>query len=309
MRLGALIITTGLSPVSGVEVLLHPAGTITAGQRMISAFQTAGVTTTGLVVESEHKKLERQLVQNGVIFLRCAESPSDFFQGVRQGLSFMADQFDRIFLVPGDMPLFLPNTLKVLLQAEADVAQAEYKHVNGFPLLLSRRAVELILAQPDWDSALEALRSPALTVQSVPVNDAGILLHGADMDHRKALIQRHNTQLARPVIQVDLRSCSTICDAQLSMLLHLVERTGSVRDACSLMQMSYSAAWNLLNQVEDELGFPLVTRLRGGSVGSGSVLTDKGRRLMESYDRFTGELDLITRDLYRKYFSKFFVPK
>ena len=45
MRLGALIITTGLSPVSGVEVLLNPAGTITAGQRMISAFQTAGVNT------------------------------------------------------------------------------------------------------------------------------------------------------------------------------------------------------------------------------------------------------------------------
>ena len=309
MRLGALIITTGLSPVSGVEVLLNPAGTISAGQRMISAFQTVGVSTTGLVVEAENKKLERQLVHNGVIFLRCAENPSDFFQGIRRGLSFMADQFDRLFLVPGDTSLFLPDTLTALLQSDADVAQPEYRHVQGFPLLLSRRAMELILAQPDWDSALDALHASPLTVQSIPVNDAGILLQGADMTHRKTLIQRHNNQLARPVIQVALRSCNTICDAQLSMLLHLVECTGSVRDACSLMQMSYSSAWNLLNQVEDELGFPLVTRLRGGSVGSGSILTEKGRRLLESYDRFTGELDQITKDLYRKYFTKFFVSK
>ena len=307
MRLGALIITTGLSPVSGVAALLKSAGSICSGQRMISAFHTAGVSMTGLVVEREDKKLERQLAQNGVVFLRCEEDSPDFFRGVCQGLSFLADKFDRVFLVPGDMSLFLPSTLMALLRTEADAAQPEYKHVGGFPLLLSRRAMEQILSQPDWDTALAVLHSSALTFQSVPVQDAGILLHGADFAHRQSLIQRHNSQLSRPVTRITLGRCRTICDPQLAMLLDLVEYTGSVRDSCSLMQLSYSSAWNLLNQVEDELGFPLVIRLRGGSVGSGSVLTEKGRRLLERYHRFAEESDHIARELYQSYFSEFFI--
>ena len=87
------------------------------------------------------------------------------------------------------------------------------------------------------------------------------------------------------------------------MLLHLVDDTRSVRDACSLMQISYSAAWNLLNQVEDELGFPLVTRIRGGSTGSGSVLTEKGRALMDAYDRYVQQLNQEAQNLFKAYFS------
>ena len=50
MKIGALIVTTGLSRISGVAALLSEVGAITAGQRMISAFQCAGVSLVGLVV-------------------------------------------------------------------------------------------------------------------------------------------------------------------------------------------------------------------------------------------------------------------
>ena len=60
MKIGALIITTGLSRISGVAALLSEVGAITAGQRMISAFQCAGVSLVGLVVGPEDKKSERQ---------------------------------------------------------------------------------------------------------------------------------------------------------------------------------------------------------------------------------------------------------
>lgn len=60
MRIGALIITTGLPRVSGVAALLPEVGAITAGQRMISTFQCAGVPLIGLVVGPEDKKAERQ---------------------------------------------------------------------------------------------------------------------------------------------------------------------------------------------------------------------------------------------------------
>lgn len=302
MKIGALIITTGLERISGVTALLSPAGAITAGQRMISSFQCVGVSMTGLVVGPEDKKSERQLTQNGVIFLRCGED-TGFFQGLQQGLSFLRGKFHRVFVVPGDVPLFLPYTLEAMLRAGAPLVVPEHNHVNGYPLLLDGQAVDFLLAQPDYAAAVTAVRQGALPIQSVPVEDSGILLHSRDMTHRKDLIARHNRQLTRPMVEVTLCNGGPLYDPRLSMLLHLVEDTRSVRDACSLMQISYSAAWNMLNRVEEELGFPLVIRIRGGAKGSGSVLTEKGKQLMIAYDRFAGHLSTEAKNLYSRYFA------
>ena len=302
MKIGALIVTTGLGRVSGVAALMPEVGAITAGQRMISAFQCAGVSLVGLVVGPEDKKAERQFVQNGVVFLRCKDG-TGFFQGVQEGLSFLRGKFDRIFVVPGDTPLFLPSTLKAMLSSSASLVVPENKHVNGYPLLLNGQAVDFLLSQPDYAAAEAAVRKGGIPTESVIVEDSGILLLGSDMTHKKLLIQNHNSQLSRPVTEVTLCTGSPLYDPRLSMLLHLVEDTRSVRDACSLMQISYSAAWNMLNRVEDELGFPLVTRIRGGSTGSGSVLTEKGRALMRAYDQFSEHLNLAAKELYEQFFA------
>ena len=302
MKTAALIVTTGLGRVSGVASLMPEVGAITAGQRMISAFQCAGVSLVGLVVGPEDKKAERQFVQNGVVFLRCKDG-TGFFQGMQEGLSFLRGKFDRVFVVPGDTPLFLPSTLKAMLSSSASLVVPENKHVNGYPLLLDGRAVDFLLSQPDYAAAEAAVRKGGIPVESVIVEDSGILLRGSDMTHKKLLIQNHNSQLSRPVTEVTLCTGSPLYDPRLSMLLHLVEDTRSVRDACSLMQISYSAAWNMLNRVEDELGFPLVTRIRGGSTGSGSVLTEKGRALMRAYDQFSEHLNLAAKELYEQFFA------
>ena len=302
MKTAALIVTTGLGRVSGVAALMPEVGAITAGQRMISAFQCAGVSLVGLVVGPEDKKAERQFVQNGVVFLRCKDG-TGFFQGVQEGLSFLQGKFDRIFVVPGDTPLFLPSTLKAMLSSSASLVVPENKHVNGYPLLLNGQAVDFLLSQPDYAAAEAAVRKGGIPTESVIVEDSGILLRGSDMTHKKLLIQHHNSQLARPVTEVTLCKGGPLYDSRLSMLLHLVEDTRSVRDACSLMQISYSAAWNMLNRVEDELGFPLVTRIRGGSTGSGSVLTEKGRALMRAYDQFSEHLNLAAKELYKQFFA------
>ena len=302
MKIGALIVTTVLSQSSGVAALLSEVGSITAGQRMISAFQCADVSLVGLVVGPEDKKSERQLAQNGVVFLRC-KNGADFFQGIQCGLSFMRNKFDRVFLVPGDTPLFLPKTIKVLLGSTANIAVPECRHVNGYPILLDKTAMDLILEQKDMNAADTAVRKSNLRIESICVEDSGILIRGHDMTHKNLLIQNHNNQLVRPIAEVTLCNGGPLFDSRLSMLLHLVEDTRSVQDACSLMQISYSTAWNMLNHVEDELGYPLVTRIRGGSTGSGSVLTGKGRALMVAYDQFSEHLNQTAKELYVQIFS------
>ena len=302
MKIGALIVTTGLPRVSGVAALLAPVGSVSAGQRMISAFQAAGVSRIGLVVGPEDKKAERQLAQTGVVFLRCKEDAT-FFQGIQQGLSYMRHKVDRIFLVPGDTSLFLPSTLEAMLKSKASLVLPENKHVSGYPMLVDQAVADFLLAQPDYVTAQEAVRTGGFSIDSIPVEDSGVLLRSDNMTYRKELVRLHNCQLARPVTEVTLCKGGSLYDPRLSMLLHLVEETRSVRDACSLMQISYSAAWNMLNQAEEELGFPLVDRVRGGSEGSGSVLTPKGQALMEAYDRYGEYLHQEAQRLYKTYFA------
>jgi len=304
MKIGALIVTTGLPRISGVAALLSPAGAICAGQRMISSFQCAGVTLVGLVVGPENKKDERQLAQSGTVFLRC-ETDTTFFQGLQKGISFMRGKFDRVFIVPGDMAMFFPSTLNAMLQSTASLVVPEYKCVNGYPILLDAQAMDFILAQPDISSAEDAIRRGTLPLESIIVEDSGILLSGRNISRRKRLIQLHNSKLTRPSVEVMLCNGGPLYDSRLAMLLHLIEDTHSVRDACSMMQISYSAAWNMLNHVEDELGFPLVKRIRGGSAGSGSILTEKGQTLMHAYDQFSSHMDQTAKELYEEFFAPF----
>ena len=301
MKIGALIVTTGLPRISGVTALLPAVGAISAGQRMISAFQCADVSMVGLVVGPEDKKAERQLAQNGVIFLRCPED-TGFFRGLQEGLSFMRGKFDRVFVVPGDVPLFLPSTLRAMLKSTAPLVVPETRHVNGYPLLLDTQAMEFLLSQPDFVTAEKEARQSGITLESIHVDDVGILLRGEDMSNKRDLIEQHSAQLSRPVMDVAIHGSTLLYDPRLSTLLHLVEYTRSVQDACSLMQLSYSTAWHMLNHVEEELGFPLVMRNRGGASGAGTILTEKGKRLMDAYDQFAQRMKKEAGLLYSGFF-------
>ena len=302
MKIGALIVTTGLPRISGVTALLPAVGAISSGQRMISAFQCADVSMVGLVVGPEDKKQERQLAQSGVIFLRCPEG-TGFFRGLQEGLTFMRGKFDRVFVVPGDIPLFLPYTLNAMLKSTASLVVPETKYVNGYPLLLDNRAIEFLLSQPDFATAEKEVRRGGIALESIHVDDVGSLLRGEYLSSKTELIERHSAQLSRPVVDVSIHGSALLYDPRLSTLLHLVEYTKSVQDACSLMQMSYSSAWHMLNHVEDELGFPLVMRNRGGASGTGTILTEKGKRLMDAYDQFAARMKKEADLLYNGFFA------
>ena len=304
MKTGALIVTTGLSGSCGIAALQAEVGSITAGQRMIAAFHRCGVALTGLVVGPENKKAERPFAQAGVVFLRCGADAS-FLDGVREGLGFLHGKFDRVLVLPGDMPLVLPETLDALLRTEAPIARPLCRQIHGLPLVLDVDAMAFLLSSTDCGTLEEALSRCPLETEYLPVSDSGVLIRSSDMTHRSKLIQAHDRQLLHPCVEINLSKGSVLYDDRLSMLLHLVDDTRSVLDACSLMQMSYSAAWKMLNHMEDAIGYPLVRRIRGGPAGSGTELTEKGRVLMDAFDRYTQHLNREAQTLFQQHFSEY----
>jgi len=89
--------------------------------------------------------------------------------------------------------------------------------------------------------------------------------------------------------------------SKLIALLLQIRQTQSVRDACSRVQISYSTAWNLLNTAENELGYPLILRNKGGPSGTGSLLTEKGQELLLAYEQFENAAKESMEKLYDTY--------
>ena len=73
--------------------------------------------------------------------------------------------------------------------------------------------------------------------------------------------------------------------------------------ACSAMYMSYTKGWQLLNRMEEDLGYKLAARTVGGEKGGYSELTIEGRQLLERYHTFMEELTQVANDLFTKNFS------
>lgn len=220
---------------------------------------------------------------------------------VRMGLRYLRESYDRILLTPGDVPLFRPETVKMLLGSTAPLAVPVYSHMHGFPVCVDRDAAERLLENESSCTLEEAVRTCPAEKDWISVSDPGVILRTEGLDQKKEFIARHNELLLRPVVDISLNGEHPLYNEKLSTLLHLVDETRSVRLACNLMQMSYSAAWNMLNTVEDALGYPLIERIRGGSSG-GSVLTGKGRRLMDAYDGFSAEIRDRAAAVFEDYF-------
>ncbi len=86
-------------------------------------------------------------------------------------------------------------------------------------------------------------------------------------------------------------------------ILLLVDRLGSLSKAAAEIHMSYSQAWELINGLEEKLGFKLLKSRVGGAAGGGSDLTPEGRFLMETFASFRKEAVQSLSELEDKWFD------
>ncbi|MCG3171154.1 MAG: Molybdenum-pterin-binding protein MopA [Pseudomonadales bacterium] len=66
-------------------------------------------------------------------------------------------------------------------------------------------------------------------------------------------------------------------------LLARIADCGSITQAAKAMKMSYKAAWDAVDAMNNLAGEPLVERLAGGKGGGGTRLTSRGEQLVENF--------------------------
>lgn len=97
------------------------------------------------------------------------------------------------------------------------------------------------------------------------------------------LLSWHNEQMFRPQLQLRLAKEDVFFGPGTALLLRLIRNTGSVRTACEQMNISYSKGWKMINGMEHELQYAVVSRFPGGVNGGNTRLTERGEKLLESF--------------------------
>ncbi len=69
-------------------------------------------------------------------------------------------------------------------------------------------------------------------------------------------------------------------------LLEQIDKTGSMNAAAKAMKMSYKAAWERVNQMNNLADVPMIEKIKGGKGGGGTVLTPHAHELIKTFKRF-----------------------
>ena len=302
--IGAVIVAAGMSSRMGDFKPMLNIGAISIAQRIVATLRQAGAQHIVVVTGFNADMLERHLSGNGLVFLRNDDYAStDMFTSAKIGLAYLQDKCDALLFTPVDIPLFTADSVRALIAAQAEITIPVYGGEEGHPIFLASHLVPSLLQWSGDGGLRDALKALDVDICHVPVRDAGIL-HDADTPQDyQALLAYHNEQLARTEISVTLVRELPFFDEKIAMLLALIAETGSVRIACTRMQISYSTGWNLIRRLESQTKSEVLTRMQGGAGGGGSHLTPSGRRLLNAYHQFVAEIKDYANSRYEAYFG------
>ena len=83
-------------------------------------------------------------------------------------------------------------------------------------------------------------------------------------------------------------------------LLSEIEQHGSISAAAKQLGISYKAAWDAVNALNNLFSTPLVVAKPGGKKGGGAILTEEGRRALQAHRHLTDRLNDFLAEMERE---------
>ncbi len=87
------------------------------------------------------------------------------------------------------------------------------------------------------------------------------------------------------------------------VILDAIDRHGSLSAAATALGMSYRGLWARVRRSEERLGYALIESHAGRGQSSGSVLTPRGRELLEGYRALLERVSAAADQAYREIFE------
>lgn len=199
MKIGALILAAGLSSrMNGCKPLLR-LGEYSLLGHCARLFRRAGVDNLLVVYGHRAEEVAEEARHLGLPLVKNPGYAEGMFSSVQVGLRALPPGLDGFFLLPVDIPLVRPATIRHLLGTFA--AAPDRVHIpcfeqeRGHPPLIPATLIAAILAHEGSDGLRALLKqSPC---QDVAVWDQGVL-HDADTPDQLAAMAERQSRLAVP---------------------------------------------------------------------------------------------------------------
>lgn len=81
------------------------------------------------------------------------------------------------------------------------------------------------------------------------------------------------------------------------MLLELIDKYGSISKAAKELGLSYKAAWDMVDSINNLSPYPVVESKSGGKGGGKTVLTEYGKKLLKDYKIIESFITNITQEI------------
>lgn len=284
-------------------VPLLQVGTIPIIQRIVITYQQVGIFPIVVVTGTGADEIKRQLSPYGVIFLENpAGEQAELMDSLRIGLDYLKDKCDRVVFAPVNVPMFSPVTLAQLIDREGEIVAPSYQGRGGHPVLVSERVFSQILEYSGENGMRGALDACGTPRTWVPVNDRGVVTNVRNEAELQAQLEEHNYAILHPVLHMKLEQESAFFSDRLKLLLYLLADTSNMRTSCACSGIAHSKAWEMINRLEQHLGYSVVERQRGGKSGGSTRLTQQGREFLAAYHDFEQAVHHFTQSEFKKRF-------
>ena len=310
-QLAGLILAAGVSSRMGAFKPMLPVDGETMIRRVADMMRRAGADPILVVTGYRGEVLERHLEGLNIRFIRNERYYStQMLDSLVLGLERLEGETRRVLVSPADIPLVEDGTVAALLAAEGDFVRPLFRGRPGHPVVLSAAllpALRTYGGEGGLKGAVEALGVP---VTDVAVEDQGAALDSDTRNEYAALLKYRRRQTGRlQPLRLDMQVClqaeTVFFDLRSAQFLELIQATGSMLNACQCMHMSYSKGWTMINEMERQLGWPVLIRNQGGSGGGGSSLTRQGAGLLQAYREMQADIMTYSQSVFQRCFQEF----
>ena len=278
-------------------------GTIPIIQRIVITYKQVGIFPIVVVTGPENDEIKRQLSPYGVVFLKNPDEENpQLLDSVRIGLQFLSGKCDRAAITPVNVPMFSPATLAALIENEGDIVVPSFKSRGDHPVVLSEQVFSHILSYTSDKGLRGALAAWEQPRNWVEVEDKGVVTHIRNETELLSQLEEHNSAILHPVLHMKLEQESAFFSDRLKLLLYLLADTNNMRTSCAWSGIAHSKAWDMINRLEQHLGYTVVERQRGGKSGGSTRLTQQGMDFLIAYHDFEQTVHKFTQDEFKKRF-------
>lgn len=300
---GAIILAAGMSSRMGDFKPVLKIGNLSILERIILTFQDAGITEIVLITGNKARIVEDLVKNMNVTCLHNHDfATTQMLDSVKIGLKYLEQQCERILITPIDIPLFSKETVMKLKASQGVFINPVHGGVKGHPFMIDTRAIPEILSYTGHQGLLGAVERCNYEQIEVEVEDEGILLDADTKDDFETLLDLYYKRKLKPKVRVSVEKEASFFGTGTEQLLNLIRVGESVKSACEQMNLSYSKGWKMINQVEEQLGFAVVYRKRGGMNGGKTILTENGIEFLEKYQKFEKESQKSVNEIFDRYF-------